>query len=204
MPLPPPIIPETEDSTPSPVSETSSGYISTSISTTTLADVYTLSWDLPAPSSGRADGFEAVPDEEEEDNKATYLESLQVDRPQSPVSSLLGDANAATEKNSTLSKPESTDSNLSPSVQKTENEEPDSEEPCPTKLEEAAAAPHTESEQLDDLEPLEDSATVPEEETHRIEGSPEDPPKSKPAQKEEPENTTTDKTEPSLSFQIQP
>uniref|UniRef100_A0A3Q4BJF0 Kinesin family member 13Bb n=1 Tax=Mola mola TaxID=94237 RepID=A0A3Q4BJF0_MOLML len=51
MPLPPPIIPETEDSTPSPVSETSSGYISTSISTATLADVYTLSWDLPVSST---------------------------------------------------------------------------------------------------------------------------------------------------------
>uniref|UniRef100_A0A3Q1IM07 Uncharacterized protein n=1 Tax=Anabas testudineus TaxID=64144 RepID=A0A3Q1IM07_ANATE len=65
VPLPPPIIPETEETTQSPVSEGSSGYISTSISTVTLSDVYTLSWDLP-PSSG----FEAVPDEEEEDIKA--------------------------------------------------------------------------------------------------------------------------------------
>uniref|UniRef100_A0A7N6A5I1 Kinesin family member 13Bb n=1 Tax=Anabas testudineus TaxID=64144 RepID=A0A7N6A5I1_ANATE len=64
VPLPPPIIPETEETTQSPVSEGSSGYISTSISTVTLSDVYTLSWDLP-PSSG----FEAVPDEEEEDIK---------------------------------------------------------------------------------------------------------------------------------------
>lgn len=58
VPLPPPIIPEAEDSTPSPVSDTSSGYISTSISTATLADVYTLTWDLPPPSSRRSDGFE--------------------------------------------------------------------------------------------------------------------------------------------------
>lgn len=61
VPLPPPIIPETEDSTPSPVSETSSGYISTSISTATLSDIYTLSWDLPlqpVASSRRTDGFE--------------------------------------------------------------------------------------------------------------------------------------------------
>ncbi|XP_041661644.1 kinesin-like protein KIF13B isoform X2 [Cheilinus undulatus] len=64
VPLPPPIIPETEESTPSPVSEASSGYISTSISTATLSDVYTLSWDLP-PSSG----FDAVPDEEEEETR---------------------------------------------------------------------------------------------------------------------------------------
>lgn len=66
VPLPPPIIPETEDSTPSPVSETSSGYISNSISTATLSDVYTLSWDLPPPCSRKIDGFEALPDTEEE------------------------------------------------------------------------------------------------------------------------------------------
>uniref|UniRef100_A0A3B5BAX0 Kinesin family member 13B n=1 Tax=Stegastes partitus TaxID=144197 RepID=A0A3B5BAX0_9TELE len=69
VPLPPPIIPETEDSTPSPVSEASSGYMSTSISTATLSEVYTLSWDLPPSCSSRADGFDAVPDEEEEESK---------------------------------------------------------------------------------------------------------------------------------------
>uniref|UniRef100_A0A7N8XJL5 Kinesin-like protein KIF13B n=1 Tax=Mastacembelus armatus TaxID=205130 RepID=A0A7N8XJL5_9TELE len=42
VPLPPPIIPEMEESTPSPMSEASSGYMSTSISTVTLSDVYTL------------------------------------------------------------------------------------------------------------------------------------------------------------------
>uniref|UniRef100_A0A3Q3CQ15 Kinesin family member 13Bb n=1 Tax=Haplochromis burtoni TaxID=8153 RepID=A0A3Q3CQ15_HAPBU len=61
VPLPPPIIPETEDSTTSPVSEASSGYMSTSISTVTLSEVYTLSWDLPS-SYGSRDGFETVPD----------------------------------------------------------------------------------------------------------------------------------------------
>uniref|UniRef100_A0A7N6AMH0 Kinesin family member 13Bb n=1 Tax=Anabas testudineus TaxID=64144 RepID=A0A7N6AMH0_ANATE len=76
VPLPPPIIPETEETTQSPVSEGSSGYISTSISTVTLSDVYTLSWDLP-PSSG----FEAVPDEEEEDIKVAQCELY----PQSPA-----------------------------------------------------------------------------------------------------------------------
>lgn len=67
VPLPPPIIPETEDSTTSPVSEASSGYMSTSISTVTLSDVYTLSWDLPS-SYGSRDGFETVLDEHEEEN----------------------------------------------------------------------------------------------------------------------------------------
>uniref|UniRef100_A0A8C6V9K7 Kinesin family member 13Bb n=1 Tax=Neogobius melanostomus TaxID=47308 RepID=A0A8C6V9K7_9GOBI len=46
-PVPPPVAPGTEDSTPSPVSESSSGYMSTSVSAATLSDVYTLSWDLP-------------------------------------------------------------------------------------------------------------------------------------------------------------
>uniref|UniRef100_A0A674NYK7 Kinesin family member 13B n=1 Tax=Takifugu rubripes TaxID=31033 RepID=A0A674NYK7_TAKRU len=55
FPLPPPIIRETEDSTSSPVSETSSGYISNSISTVTLSDVYTLSWDLPPLAGRRSD-----------------------------------------------------------------------------------------------------------------------------------------------------
>uniref|UniRef100_A0A8C3AL34 Kinesin family member 13B n=1 Tax=Cyclopterus lumpus TaxID=8103 RepID=A0A8C3AL34_CYCLU len=53
VPLPSPIIPETEESTPSPVSEASSGYVSTSISTVTLSDVYTLSWDLPVSPGSR-------------------------------------------------------------------------------------------------------------------------------------------------------
>ncbi|XP_035771964.1 kinesin-like protein KIF13B [Neolamprologus brichardi] len=70
VPLPPPIIPETEDSTTSPVSEASSGYMSTSISTVTLSDVYTLSWDLPS-SYGSRDGFETVLDEHEEENVVT-------------------------------------------------------------------------------------------------------------------------------------
>uniref|UniRef100_A0A8C3AN19 Kinesin family member 13B n=1 Tax=Cyclopterus lumpus TaxID=8103 RepID=A0A8C3AN19_CYCLU len=60
VPLPSPIIPETEESTPSPVSEASSGYVSTSISTVTLSDVYTLSWDLPVSPGSRTSGFEVA------------------------------------------------------------------------------------------------------------------------------------------------
>lgn len=65
--MPPPIVPE-DDSASSPVSETSSGYVSNSISMATLSDVYTLSWDLPPPPppGRRSDGFEAPPDTEEE------------------------------------------------------------------------------------------------------------------------------------------
>lgn len=52
MPLPPSIIPESEDPGPNLLSEASSGYISTSLSTATLSDVYTLSWDLPSLAAG--------------------------------------------------------------------------------------------------------------------------------------------------------
>nr|XP_061806796.1 kinesin-like protein KIF13B [Nerophis lumbriciformis] len=65
VPLPPPIIPETEDSNQSSMSEASSGYISTSVSTATLSDVYTLSWDLPLSSGHKANDFSAAIDEKE-------------------------------------------------------------------------------------------------------------------------------------------
>ncbi|KAG7259447.1 hypothetical protein CRUP_000659 [Coryphaenoides rupestris] len=60
MPLPPAT--ETEDSAHSPASESSSsGYVSTSVSMATLADVYTLSWDLPPLLGNHADDSEAPP-----------------------------------------------------------------------------------------------------------------------------------------------
>lgn len=99
MPLPPPIIPETEDSTPSPVSETSSGYISTSISTATLSDVYTLSWDLPPlppPSSRRTDSCEGTADAGEE-GLAAERPPLALQLSQAPESLLVWD-DAAEEK----------------------------------------------------------------------------------------------------------
>ncbi|GLD59554.1 kinesin-like protein KIF13B, partial [Lates japonicus] len=88
MPLPPPIIPETEESTPSPVSEASSGYMSTSISTATLSEVYTLSWDLPQSS-----GFEMVPDEEDEDNKPqqSNQDTATIDSTNDPAPNLILD-----------------------------------------------------------------------------------------------------------------
>uniref|UniRef100_A0A8D3CUM6 Kinesin family member 13Bb n=1 Tax=Scophthalmus maximus TaxID=52904 RepID=A0A8D3CUM6_SCOMX len=96
--VPLPINLETEESTPSPESEASSGYMSTSISTATLSDVYTLSWDLP-PSSG----FEMVPDEEEEDARVTpsYTlrpETLLVDQSEHDESSQGLNDEAAVEK----------------------------------------------------------------------------------------------------------
>ena len=60
-PLPPPVAPETEDSAHSPISQSSSGYMSTSVSTATLADVYTLSWDLPPLLDNEAEDSEAPP-----------------------------------------------------------------------------------------------------------------------------------------------
>ncbi|RVE56001.1 hypothetical protein OJAV_G00231620 [Oryzias javanicus] len=63
VPLPPPIIPDVDDLSSCLVSD--SGYMSTSVSTATLSDVYTLSWDLPSSCGGKAGDFEEEPDEEE-------------------------------------------------------------------------------------------------------------------------------------------
>ncbi|CAL8395190.1 unnamed protein product [Arctogadus glacialis] len=60
-PLPPPVVPETMDSAHSPLSQSSSGYASTSISMATLSDVYTLSWDLPPLLDNEAEHPEAPP-----------------------------------------------------------------------------------------------------------------------------------------------
>ncbi|XP_050927951.1 LOW QUALITY PROTEIN: kinesin-like protein KIF13B [Lates calcarifer] len=173
MPLPPPIIPETEESTPSPMSEASSGYMSTSISTATLSEVYTLSWDLPQSS-----GFEMVPDEEDEDNKVTQsntypesseiLESLQV----------LNSKAAAERTDLPLSKPfdSPSDSNLrqepnqSLSVQLKEQAKPDlaaeSDLPGQTKQKQDSTMDQIE---LDNLGKLKDSSEVQENETKQTE-----------------------------------
>ncbi|XP_068610131.1 kinesin-like protein KIF13B [Brachionichthys hirsutus] len=148
VPIPPPIIPETEESTPSPVSEVSSGYISTSLSAATLSDVYTLSWDLP-PSSG---GFESVPDEEEENSNPG---SPLVDQSEPREALLVLDNQAVEERTeSPPSKPDNTPAESNPSRQEPEPREPD------------------------DMEPLEDSPTVEEKETKQTDQSePETPPK---------------------------
>ncbi|XP_045916377.1 kinesin-like protein KIF13B isoform X3 [Micropterus dolomieu] len=184
VPLPPPIIPETEDSAPSPVSEASSGYISTSISAATLSEVYTLSWDLP-PSSG----FEAVPNEEEEDNKVTqydtYPESFLRDQSEPQESLLVLNNNAAQERtdlppfkldctpsDTNLSQQEP---NQAPSVQLEEQGKPDSvaesDLPCQTKQKQDSTIGLIGSEELDNSEPPKDSLLEQENETKRTEFS---------------------------------
>ncbi|XP_035474097.2 kinesin-like protein KIF13B isoform X2 [Scophthalmus maximus] len=176
--VPLPINLETEESTPSPESEASSGYMSTSISTATLSDVYTLSWDLP-PSSG----FEMVPDEEEEDARVTpsYTlrpETLLVDQSEHDESSQGLNDEAAVEKID-LPPPQSddttSDSNLSqqepnqsPSVWLKEQGKSDSaaESDLPgqaTQKQESTADPTG----LDRWEPLKDPVIVQENETKR-------------------------------------
>ncbi|XP_041832708.1 kinesin-like protein KIF13B isoform X2 [Melanotaenia boesemani] len=126
VPLPPPIIPETEDFSPSSVSDTSSGYMSTSISTATLSDIYTLSWDLPAPSSSRGGPFEAVPDEDEDEEEKTVTKELSLDQSE-PQETMLNLNKEAVERRD--QKPNDTPSHLetnrSSSVQLKEEEEPD-------------------------------------------------------------------------------
>lgn len=152
-PLPPPIIPETEESTHSPVSDASSGYMSTSLSTVTLSDVYTLSWDLP-PSSG----FEAVPDEEEEDKKVTQSDtSLQPFRVEPEEAVQIS-------TDSPPSKPDNTDLNVSQQelhhVQEADLVA-DSLVPLLDKQEQVSVSDHVE---LHNSEPLEESTLVQEEE----------------------------------------
>ncbi|XP_072300057.1 kinesin-like protein KIF13B isoform X2 [Eucyclogobius newberryi] len=74
VPAPPPVVMETEDAILSPVSESSSGYMSTSISTATLNDVYTLSWDLPPLSSCRTEEESALEEVDLEEEEADLEE----------------------------------------------------------------------------------------------------------------------------------
>ncbi|XP_034383210.1 kinesin-like protein KIF13B isoform X2 [Cyclopterus lumpus] len=203
VPLPSPIIPETEESTPSPVSEASSGYVSTSISTVTLSDVYTLSWDLPVSPGSRTSGFEVVLDEEEEEEEDddvtqynTYSEFIHVDRSEPRESLLLFDDETAEER-SDSSKPDDTPSdsyqgqepNRSVSVQLMEQEELDSAAESDlmwqTKQEQDSVIDHIGPEQLDNTEPIEESVLVQEKETKQTECSQTDPSKPEPPLTEE-------------------
>ncbi|XP_042359081.1 kinesin-like protein KIF13B isoform X2 [Plectropomus leopardus] len=221
VPLPPPIIPDTEDSTPSPLSEDSSGYMSTSISTATLSDVYTLSWDLPPSSGNRADGFEVVPDEEEEDKKVTQSdtapEPFVVDQSEPRESLLVLDDKAAEERtDSPQSNPDHTlsDSNLShqepnqsPSVQLEEQEEPgsvaESDLLCQKRHMQDSATAHIESEPSDSSETLTGVFLVQENEPKQTEFSQTDHLKPESHLTEELELTATDKTETELSLHCQ-
>ncbi|XP_033504717.2 kinesin-like protein KIF13B isoform X1 [Epinephelus lanceolatus] len=218
VPLPPPIIRDIEDTNPSPVSEASSGYMSTSISTATLSDVYTLSWDLPPLSGSRADGFEAVPDEEEEDSQVTqsdtYPDSLVVDQSEPKGSVLVLDDKAVEEgTDSPQSKPDDTPSdvnlshqelNWSPLAQYKEQEEPASAAEtdliCQSKQKPDSTTDHIGSEQLDNSDTLIDSLLVQENETKQTELSQTDHSKPEAPLMEELEPAATDKTEAELSL----
>lgn len=181
VPLPPPIIPETEDSTPSPVSETSSGYISTSISTATLSDVYTLSWDLPLPppSSRRTDGGEGTADAGGE-GLATERPPLALQPSQAPQSLLVWD-HAAEEK---------TEPDGGPSLRTGEG--PPRTDPEP----DSKAEPESLSAQEDETDPTEKQPSAQTQELHPPSESapesspgrdqiPEDPPVSVPSSRGE-------------------
>ncbi|XP_035861401.1 kinesin-like protein KIF13B isoform X3 [Sander lucioperca] len=223
VPLPPPYIPETEESTHSPVSDASSGYMSTCISTATLSDVYTLSWDLPPSSGSRSDGFEMVPDEEEEDNKVaqsdTYPEAFPVDQSEPQESLLVLDDETAEERtDSPPSKQDDAPSgsilsqqepNQSPSVKLKEHEEADSVAESDAlrqiKQKQDSTTDHIGSEQLDNSEPVKDSSLLPENGTKRTEVSQADHSKPETPLTEELELAATDETEaePSLRYETQ-
>ncbi|XP_030261623.1 kinesin-like protein KIF13B isoform X4 [Sparus aurata] len=210
--LPPSIIPESEDSTPSPTSEASSGYISTSISTATLSEVYTLSWDLPP--SGKADGFEAVPDDE--DVKVTQSETYPflVDRSEPRESLLVLDGMVAEERTDLpRSKPDDTPSdsnqsqqepNHSPSVQSKEQGEPDSvadsDFPCQTNQKQVSPIDHIAVEQLDSLDPLTETS-LQDDETKPTDISQTEDLKPETPLTEELQLAAVDETEAELSLQ---
>ncbi|XP_070705026.1 kinesin-like protein KIF13B [Pempheris klunzingeri] len=177
--LPPPIIPETEDSTLSLVSEASSGYISTSISTATLSEVYTLSWDLPPPSKA-APGDEEEEEEERGKEKVTQPESFLAEQSVPQESLLVLDDEAAEER--TDSAPPKADSSPSDSnrsrqesdeslsVQLKEQVKPDSVAESdlsrhPKETEQDSTTDDIKSEQPDSTEPSKHSLVVQENET---------------------------------------
>lgn len=219
--LPPPIIPETEDSIVSPASEASSGYMSTSISTATLSDVYTLSWDLPPTSGYRTDSVESGPNEdghEASENLTHLYETAQSDTvfwsleaDQSEPHVYLQDLNSsAAAESSDLPQPNMNDtpsdlllsqheSNQSLSVKLTEAEEPNPvtqpELQGQKETKQVSTTEHDGSEPLDSLEPLKDPSLVPENETKQIESQPTNNSELETAITEEFSQAATDGTE---------
>ncbi|KAK5880466.1 hypothetical protein CesoFtcFv8_023490 [Champsocephalus esox] len=202
-PLPPPIIPETEDSLPSPTSESSSGYISTNMSTATLADVYTLSWDLPP-----SDVMEALSDEEDEDDGVTYYnpypESIFRNDQSEPQESFLV-LDHQERPDSPLSKPDVTpsDSNLSqqePNESLSVQEQSESDSVAESHLLQESTVDDVAPEQLDHFEPLEDSMLVEENETKQTEIPQTEDSKPEAPSTEELELAATDETEAELSL----
>ncbi|XP_028461510.1 kinesin-like protein KIF13B isoform X2 [Perca flavescens] len=222
VPLLPPYIPETEVSTHSPASEASSGYMSTCISTATLSDVYTLSWDLPPSSGSRSDCFEMVPDEEEEDDKAaqsdTHPAAFPVDQSEPQESLLLlVDETAEERTDSPPSKQDDAPSdsilgqqeqNQSPSVKLKEHEEPDSGAESDAlrqiKQKQDSATDHIGSEQFDNSEPVKDSSVVPEKETKWTDVSQADHSKPETPLTEKLELAATDETEAEPPLRYEP
>ncbi|KAK5853302.1 hypothetical protein PBY51_007100 [Eleginops maclovinus] len=202
MPFPPPIIRETEESLPSPTSKSSSGYISTSMSKATLADVYTLSWDLPP------DVLEA--DEEEEDNGKTqyntYPEYFHEDQLEPPESLVVLDQEAAEGRTgSPPSKPDVTpsDSNLSrqePNESPTVQEKNESESVAESKSLQDSTIDNVASEQLDNSEPLKSSMLLEEDETKQTEVPQTEDSKPEAPSTEELQLAATDETEAELSL----
>ncbi|XP_029281093.1 kinesin-like protein KIF13B isoform X2 [Cottoperca gobio] len=197
VPLPPQIIRETEDSTPSPESDASSQYMSSNVSKATLSDVYTLSWDLPT-----SDMFEAGPDEEDDKvTHITYPESFLVD--QSEPLLVLDDKAAEERTDSPPSKPNDTpsDSNLIQQEPNQEQDEPDSV--AESDLLQNSTSGHIGSEPLDSSEPLIDSLLVQENETTLTECSQPDHSQPEPPLTEDLQFAATDDTEAELSIQYE-
>lgn len=165
--------------------------MSTSVSTVTLSDVYTLSWDLP-PSSG----FEAVPDEEEEDNKV--IPSFPVEPQESTL--VLNSTTAHERSDSPAPLPDNTnaseqEANHSSSVDHSTEPDPVSELDVPVQLKHG----WTGSEHFDNPESPKDSTFLQEDESKQTESPPADRSKPETPLEEESVEPAAEKTELPLS-----
>lgn len=165
MPLSPSVFLGSEDPSPNLLSEASSGYISTSLSTATLSDVYTLSWDLPPLSPG-ADDVEAVMDKGGYDGEVTHPQCVHPGQAESRDSVLVSKEVASWKTTeSTLlesgdTRPESglnhQDADM-PSAVKLKDQESDSDVPCQQEHKKHSLGQHSGSEQTNNSETLKDS-----------------------------------------------
>lgn len=159
MPLPPSIIRESEDPSPNLLSEASSGYISTSLSTATLSDVYTLSWDLPPLVPG-VDDLEVVTDkgsytgkdpQSVHREKAEFQDSLVVSKEEVDKSTHLETGNTGPDSGSNHQ-----DAQIRLAV-KVKEQEYALDIPRQEELQENLLVQHTGSEQLNNSKTLEES-----------------------------------------------
>lgn len=171
--------------------------MSTSISTVTLSDVYTLSWDLPSSCGSRAGGFEEVPDEEEE-NKGTKKLSPDQSEPREPLDGLITKAAAErTDQDPGTAKDLQSDPDLNTSVQQEVVREPEPVSGTQTKESEGSTMDHFQSEKVDKSETDKDSVMEQKNKTKNSNESKAEKPQVASSDKKENEQSVQNEAQPS-------